>query len=162
METWAPVKNLEKYEVSTSGRVRNASTGKLLNGSVNNRGYIRFDLCINGRRIVKHGHNLVANAFIEPAPGKPYINHKDGDKTNNHVDNLEWCTPQENAIHSAHVLGNEPTNRRPVLCEETGRVYESVLEAERQTGVFNSQIVRCCKGRTKTAGKMHWRYADAV
>lgn len=161
-EVWKIISGIEKYEVSSFGRVRNRFNGKILDGSINNKGYKRYDLCVNGKRIVKSGHTLVANAFIEKTDGKPFVNHIDGDKTNNRVENLEWCTHKENMIHSVRVLGNQPVNKKRVICLETGMVYESALEAERKTGIHNALIIRCCRGQKKSAGKLHWKYADVA
>ena len=140
METWKKIKNIANYEVSSEGRVRNTKTGNILSGCINNRGYVRYDLSIDGKRIVRSGHRLVANAFLKKEKGKTIINHINGDKTNNSVDNIEWSTPKQNAIHSFRVLGNQASNRRKVKCVETGEIFHSILEAERKTGIKNSLI----------------------
>ena len=162
LEIWKPIEDSYPYEVSNYGHVRNIKTGRLLKGSQNNRGYWRYDLFINGKRIAKSGHRLVAEAFLEPVDGKDIVNHKDGCKTNNCVDNLEWCTNAENVHHSFAVLGQEPPNKIPVKCIETGIIYESACEAEREIGIHNSKINMCCRGRRPSAHGFHFCYADNV
>jgi hypothetical protein len=102
---WKPVKDYEYfYEVSEYGNVRalggrRGSKPKKLKQS-NMKGYRRVDLCVGGRRSTRLVHRLVGEAFIPNPYNLPYINHKDGDKANNSVDNLEWCSHQENMDHA--------------------------------------------------------------
>lgn len=164
VEQWKTVLGLEKYEISSYGRVRNSTNGRILRGSINSRGYRRYDLSIDGERIVRCGHVLVANAFIPKCDGKHLVNHKDGDRLNNHVSNLEWCTHSENIIHGIYVLGHSTTQnkRRRVRCVETGVVYDSILAAAHINNIPDSNIVNCCKGVRKTAKGFHWEYADVA
>lgn len=157
-EEWKQLEWAPKYMVSNLGNVKNVSTGKQLLGSVNNKGYRRYDLCLNGKRIVRAGHRLVAEAFLPKVQGKECINHIDGDKTNNSINNLEWCTPKENSIHAVFALGMKPANRKAVRCVETNAVYESACEAARQKGLLNSKINNCCNGVRKTTGGFHWEF----
>lgn len=158
-EVWKTVSDLPQYKISNHGRLMNAK-GRLLKGSLS-KGYVRFDLCVNGKRIVKLCHRLVAEAFLNKVVGKPFINHKDGNKANNNVENLEWCTIKENAVHAFRFLGLQANNKRKVRCIETGIVYPSILDAEKQTGISNGCIVRCCKGQLKSVRNTHWEYVDA-
>lgn len=68
-------------------------------------GYMSIGLIKNGKSTQHRVHRIVACAFIPNPENKPFINHKDGNRTNNNVDNLEWCTQKENAYHSIHTLG---------------------------------------------------------
>ena len=156
MEEWRPIECATNYEVSSLGKVRNKKTKNILSGTVNNKGYIRYDLSINGKRKAKSGHRLVAEAFIAKVNGKTIINHKDGNKTNNNVDNLEWCNNKENSVHAFVKLGNEPVNKKAVRCIETGVEYKSCREAARATGISNSLINRCCNKRRRSACGTHW------
>ena len=158
-EGWRQVADLPQYMVSNYGHVKNTKTGKLLNGTVNRKGYIRYDLCNNGKRLVRHGHRLVAEAFLENEDGRDCVNHIDGNKLNNKVDNLEWCTHSENIKHAYSVLGVEAHNKKPVRCVETGKIYSSCYEAECKTGIPNACINRCCNKSRKTTHKLHWEFA---
>lgn len=161
MEEWKPISGFENYMISNCGRVFNINTGNILSGSVDNKGYIRFDMCLNGKRIVRSGHRLVAEAFLEKTEGKDYVNHKDGNKANNNVDNLEWCTPKENTRHAFDVLMIDPNAKRkkPVRCKETGMVFNSITEASAKTGADLTKIILVCKKQRRTSGGFHWEYA---
>lgn len=113
-EEWRPVIGYEGlYEVSSLGRVRSLdqvvkykdgrtrlSLGRVRRLSVSSNGYLTVGLCDNKLQRTKTVHRLVARAFIPNLKGKPEVNHKDGDKTNNHASNLEWVTRQENIRHA--------------------------------------------------------------
>ena len=96
-----------------------------------------------------------------------YVNHKDENKENNSADNLEWCTVAYNNTFGERTKKSKFTqiknaaNRgktRFVKCIDTGKVYESTKQAERETGIYHSHISKCCSGKSKTAGGMRWEY----
>lgn len=91
---------LDKYQVSDSGQVRNKYTGYTITQFVGKDGYVRLQIGGKTRTV----HRLVALAFLPVEPGKDFVNHKDGNKQNNRVENLEWCTRSENMSH-AYTLG---------------------------------------------------------
>lgn len=90
-----------KYEVASDGSVwSNVGKRKQLTGKVCRTGYRMVVLTVNGKKIYKNIHRLVAENFLENPENKPEVNHKDGDKQNNSVDNLEWVTSSENQKHA--------------------------------------------------------------
>lgn len=113
-EIWKPAEGYENfYQVSNYGRVKSIDRtetckdgvvrfrkGKVLKPHQNYNGYLWVSFCTNDIRKKKKIHRLVAQCFIPNPDGKPQVNHIDGDKHNNHVDNLEWVTPKENAHHA--------------------------------------------------------------
>ncbi len=100
------MKSIERYEsylISINGDVFSTKRNKYLTKSFNG-GYAKVIIKVNGVSHNKLVHRLVAQAFIPNPENKPQVNHKDGDKSNNNVFNLEWCTASENNIH-AHKMG---------------------------------------------------------
>lgn len=108
IEEWRDFQDYpDLFEVSNKGRVRNKSTGRILSQHVHKTGYCLIATKIGGRNgscKTFRVHREVAKAFISNDKDLPIINHKDGDKTNNHIDNLEWCSYSHNSSH-AYKLG---------------------------------------------------------
>lgn len=168
MEIWKQVEN--GYSVSSEGRVRNDKSGLLLKASIGKVGYPVVSL---GSRMHRYVHRLVAQAFIDNPTNRRCVNHKNGCKYDNRLENLEWCTHQENVRHafSSGLVGNSAISinamlaatRRPVekVCLSTGNVietYQSLNESMRCTGL--SSIRHCVSGKQKSTGGFAWRYAD--
>lgn len=121
MEMFKTIKGFERYSVSNQGRVINSKTGKVLSQRKASNGYLRVNLRKGNIKYEKPHvtsvHRLVAEAFLERIPGKDYVNHKDLNKENNNVKNLEWCTAKEN---SQHVYLNDADYREK--CNENLKV----------------------------------------
>ena len=149
------------YSVDTEGNVRSYMCGRVrvMKGSIDNVGYRRVTLCKKTKRV----HRLVAVAFIPNDCGGDVVNHIDGNKDNNTVANLEWCTVKENNHHAYDTkLVKGFSKTRAVICTKNGKesVYRSVSEASRAVGVNRTNVCRCCRGKQRTAGGYEWRYAD--
>lgn len=100
-EEWTAVKGYEGlYEVSNFGNVKNSKTGKRLSLLNSGNGYLKVHLCKCGKVNRYWVHRLVAEAFISNFNNLPVVDHKDGNKRNNSVENLEWCTQKENSIRA--------------------------------------------------------------
>lgn len=186
LEEWRPVIGLEKYYlVSNIGNIKalerfyvNHMGGKvkiserILNKSLCN-GYYRVGISIQELNQTHRFsvHRLVALAFIDNPENKPFVNHKDGNKANNKVENLEWCTQKENVKHAIEVLGakyqgakGKPSklakkvNQIDLITGEIIKVWESVL-AIKKAKIGGSSIVYCCQGKFKQAKGYKWEYA---
>ena len=160
MEIWKKIDKFDHHECSTEGRIRNTLTGKTLSPVVSSRGYAEFCLCEFGKRHLVFGHRVVAETFLPKVDGKTFVNHKDGNKLNNNVNNLEWCTSAENTHHAINVLGknNGGLNKKRVLCIETNTIFESTVDAEKQMGISNAWISSICRGEKNSAKGYHFKY----
>lgn len=143
--------------VSNDGRVfRN--NWKELKKHTNIYGYQYVSFTVNGNRKKFRIHRLVAKAFLDNPFMLPEVNHKDGDKTNNNVTNLEWVTCSDNQLHSRYILLNQTGFKdTPIRCIETNKLYKSTREAWRDTGISYSHISECANGKRKSAGGYHWK-----
>ena len=161
-EIWRDIKGFEgKYMVSNLGRVKSLNynkTGKekIMKGVPDGYGYFQLSLCKEGKVKNCRINRLVAQAFIPNPDNLPEVNHKDKIRTNNRVDNLEWCTTQYNVEYSKAkaVIG---INKVSGLILE----FPSANEAKRQTGINQSNIIQCCKGRRNSAGGFYWHYVES-
>jgi hypothetical protein len=126
VEMWKSVGAV--YEVSTGGTIRNSVTGRVVHAFVGKDGYARVQIGGKTRTV----HRVVAEAFVPLVDGKMFVNHKDGDKTNNRADNLEWCTRSENMNHAySNGLKTPPigerNGRHKLSCEDVSFIQENYV-----------------------------------
>lgn len=161
-EVWRDIAGWEGlYQVSSEGRVYSTRSGRCLKPATKDNGYQFFGLYRRQNATRAYVHRLVAAAFLPNPCGKSEVNHKDGDKTNNALNNLEWVTPSENQRHSRRVLGNwTGPPKKPVLCTDTGVVYQSAHDAARALGVSQGSISNVCNGKQKKAGRYHFKFYE--
>jgi hypothetical protein len=186
-EIWKDIKNYEGYyQVSNLGRVKSLPKFHKTNNQYCSIGYYSKERILKPTkkeyaRVILNKkaysvHRLVAEAFIPNPNNYPIINHKDGNKQNNKVNNLEWCTQSHNQkeayriglkkppMHNLHKTGKLSPSSIPVNQFNKDNVfikyYDGISEASRQTNILTTCICACCKGRQKTAGGFIWRYAD--
>ncbi len=173
-EIWKPVNGYEgRYEISSLGRLRtyaqDRKNGKIKIGNLNAHGYLTIVLYDGkGNKETYLMHRLVAQTFISNPLNLPQVNHKDEDKTNNRVDNLEWCTNDYNIHYGTKI---ERTRQANMCCRSTSvgvfsidrdgsfTFYDSIGDAERKTGLAHSNIVRALKGRRPRCGGCYWYYS---
>ena len=152
------------YAVTEEGQVWSYRRQKFLKPCKNRYGYLCVCLVKNAKRYNKTIHQLVAKAFIPNPNNFIDVNHKDEDKTNNCVDNLEWCDDTYNNNYGTRSKRaslsqiNTPSKSHMIICVETGAIYPSKHEAERQLGVNHSSIGRAIK-KGICAGGYHWEAA---
>lgn len=173
-EVWKDITDYEGlYQISNYGRVKSLGNNKerkekILKGGISN-GYCIVLLAINNIRKIYRVHRLVAIAFIENKENKLEVNHKDTNKLNNKIDNLEWKTSSENKRHAFenglydNVIKKikEKNKKKIVQCDLNGneiKVWESASEVQEKIGIRKSSICLCCKGKYKMAGCYKWKY----
>ena len=153
------------YSVSTEGEVRKDSTGYILSQS-SQQDYKFVGLLIDGHQKRMRVHRMVAMTFIDNPENKPYVNHINGNRADNNVENLEWVTPSENTQHAVETgLMNNGRKRAVIQYNLNGdkmATFESASEAARQTGCSQSKITMCCKRQRQTANDYQWRYYDDI
>lgn len=185
-EIWKDVKGYEGlYQVSNLGRVKSLDAyvnvgiknvkkalrkGKYLKATVNRCGYFIVELSKNGTRKTTTIHRLVASAFIDNPHNKPCVNHIDGNKQNNYISNLEWCTHSENIKHAFDnglkvcKYGKEHHNHKIInqydLNNNFIKKWYGFHEINRELGFDYRNIWACCNGKQPTAYGYIWRYAN--
>lgn len=185
-EVWKPIVGYENYyEVSNLGNVY--SKGKEYIDTLGRHqkklprnvcvhigtiGYKCVDLNANGVNVQKHIHRLVAEAFIPNPENKATVNHKDGNKLNNDISNLEWATFGENNKHAVDtglkqspwtgVYGiNHPQSKSVVQLDKKGNIintFVSAREAQEKTGISYKHISCCCLGKRMSTGGYCWKF----
>ena len=148
------------YAITRDGRVWSYRSNKFLKPVLDKDGYHKVILCKDGKRKTYYIHRLVAKVFIPNPDNLPQVNHKDEDKSNNCVENLEWCDVKYNINYGTRTKRAAKKQSIPVYCIELDRTFKSLAEAARELGLHNSNIVNCCKGKLKTTGGYHWKYAE--
>lgn len=181
---WKPVPGYEGlYSVSSDGKVKSLFRyKKTLTPSVTRHGYETVELFSDGKSKRFLVHRLVALAFIPNPENLPQVNHKDENKRNNHVSNLEWVTAKQNMNHGTRLQRqlasiDYTTDARKILARKNGKVvskpvvqisggeviayYESAKAASNATGFSHSHICECAKGiKYKHVGGYEWKYAE--
>lgn len=175
-EIWKAISGFEGlYEVSDLGNVKRleiegkTGTGnygrkeRILSKHTNNKGYELVDLFKDGKVFQSLVHRLVALAFLENPDNMPEVNHKDENKRNNSSDNLEWCTHKYNMNYGELKNKIGKANSIQIIQKDLNgnviKMFNSAMEAQRETGIRNGNINECCKMKRKTAGGYLWEYA---
>ena len=177
MEEWKPIVEVDgAFEISNYGNIRSVDRyarvcgngrrfikGQPIKPCVCKNGYLEAQIHYKGKLHIWLLHRLVALYFIENPYNYPEVNHKDENIKNNCMNNLEWCTSKYNANYgSRNKRCLEKAIKFPVvqlsLNNEFIARFESMKEAERQTGIDSSQISRVCKGKNNTAGGYIWKF----
>lgn len=152
----------KNYLVSKDGTIYSKRFKKQLTPKHNWDGYHRIQIWENNKCSMIGWHRVVAQTFIPNPENKPFVNHKNGIKSDNRVENLEWCTQQENIQHSWE--NGFSTSNRPVdMLDLDGNyimTFKSALDGGKYIQRHGSGITNCCKGRAKQCGGYKWRYSE--
>lgn len=184
MEIWKKIDNCDNYEISSLGRVRSIDStvirsngrpmtvvGKILSTHKSVKGYVNISLYDNNKKHHRYQvHRLVANAFIPNPDNLPQVNHKDEDKENNNVDNLEWCTLNYNINYGnrkarlSNSNRNNPKLSRIILQYDKDmnlvKEWASMNEIKRVLNYSIGSIYNCCQLKYKQAYDYIWRYKE--
>lgn len=180
-EIWKDIAGYEGlYQISNQGRIKNVKKSIIKKPTLCKNGYLYVDLYKNNKRLKKTIHRLVAEAFLNNKNNYSDINHKDGNKLNNDVSNLEFCTRSYN-IKEAYRLNlrkvvSPMLNKKDYLCPNSKRINQydlkgnfikewgSTMQIERELHIKHSAISKCCLKckNYKTAGGYIWEYARVV
>lgn len=137
-QVWLPVYEFEKlYEINELGQVRSLhrkSRNAIISPRIDRGGYLAVRLSRDGKTYTRFVHRLIGFAFVPNPDNKPFINHKDGNKTNNQIENLEWATAKENTLH-AYSTGLIKTASKRVVDTCTGDIYYSVADASKALNI---------------------------
>jgi hypothetical protein len=175
-EIWKSVIGYEGYyEVSNYGSIRNSKL-KILKPSIWGAGYRTIKLSKNNIKETFTLHRLIAIAFIPNPENKPTINHKDGIKLNNNINNLEWVTFSENNKHALctglrkspwiGITGKDNPNSKSIQQFDKHNIfvreYSNAREANKITGINYKHISDCCLNRRKTTGGFIWKFKTNI
>ena len=154
------IKDFPNYSIDTKGKIINKK-GRVLKHEIAKNGYHRVSL---SNDIIKHKHytvhRLVAETYIPNPDHLPQVNHKDLDRGNNNVNNLEWCTPLYNLLHANVINKATIAKFHRIKCNETGEIFNSIKEACERYKLHHSNIVACCNGRRHKVGGFSWSYCE--
>ena len=178
IEIWKPIKGYEdRYMVSTKGRIKSIERVVIGKDGISRRvnekikeptlspiGYYVVSLWKGNSSRLEYVHRLIATAFIKNPNNYPHINHKDGNKRNNSLENLEWCTHEQNLRHarehglfkSRNIAAVDPITFKVI------KVYWNAAIAAKETGASRNVICRCCRENHGKSGGIIWRFLENV
>lgn len=158
MEIWKPILKYPGYEVSNMGRVKSYkvySSGKILSGK-KSKGYLAIDFRIDGRTVQEFVHRIVLSTF-NPIDNweNLTVNHKNGNRLDNRLENLEWMTLSENSYHARHVLKTGYSTKKVhiITLKKENLFFDTVTEAAKKIGVSKGTISRWANGTRSYEGK---------
>lgn len=164
-EIWKMLKEHPNYEVSTLGKIRNIKTKRVRKTTINNKGYEQFIVYIDKKPKSFYVHRVVANNFIENFNNFIEVNHRDENKLNNNVDNLEWCDSDYNlhyGTRTERIIDKKKPFYTKIIQKDKNKnvikIWENIDEIVCNTKYHRSNIYKCCQGKLHTAYGYIWEY----
>lgn len=165
-----PIKDFEQlYCIDENGNVWSFKSNKFLTQQKNEGGYYYVTLYKEGKSYHKYVHRLVAETFIPNLDNLLQVNHKDENKNNNNINNLEWISAKDNANYGTRTKRqsetqqqSSPCNKQIAMCDKKThqiiQIFYSISEASRQTGITLSNISKVANGDRQSAGGYFWKF----
>ena len=176
MEIWKDIDGYEgRYRISNKGNIYSYLSKKIMKPSLSSTGYLHIQLYGTNGSSVRLVHKLVAETFLQNPDNKPEVNHKDGNKANNKMENLEKKTKSENQIHAIKhglrkssplegVFGADNPNSKRILQYNLNgefiKMWDSISQASKAIGCSESTLASCLHGRIKSCKGFMWKYYD--
>lgn len=154
-EIWLESEDYPKYDISNTGKIRNRKSGRIMKTNVGRGGYEQVCLRKDKQQYTKRVHRLVADTFYGRHDDLE-VNHIDGDKLNNRVDNLEFCDRSTNTLHAFEHGLRKPRGQIKIRVVETGEKFESIRACDRATGCNQSAICAFFRGEQKSVNGYHF------
>ena len=174
---WKVIKDFSYYKINNKGEIYSLYSDKILKNKLHPKGYLYIGLHKNKVKYGRKIHRLVAEAFIDNPENKPQVNHKDGNKSNNKVSNLEWSTDQENKDHAINLFGNNhfvsmkgrtgknsPFHKKLKQFDLNGnllKIWNGCREMERNLGFKRQGVYHHIKNKTTCAYGYKWEIINA-
>lgn len=172
-EIWKNIECFDNYEINNYGVIRIKKNKKTLKYYIDKDGYYKVNLWRKGKCKCFRVSRLVAITFLQNRNNLPVVNHKDENKQNNCVDNLEWCTIAYNNAYGTKGKRSGDKQRGKLRYTKNNRkvaqydlndniieTYKSIMTVAKKLNVDGTHITDVCKGRRKTAYGYKWRYID--
>lgn len=160
MEIWKDIKGFEGcYQVSNYGNIKSFmkdENGSILSNSIGKEGYA-YVMLVGEKNVLRRIHRLVAEHFLDEDASRPYVNHINGVKNDNRVENLEWCTQLENVRHAIKIGKNNPRNKssnKLTFNTETGIYYDRCIDAANAHGYKKTTLIAMLIGQNKNKSSL--------
>lgn len=160
IEEWREIVGFPNYLVSSLGRIYNMKHDRFLK-EFYTYGYAHVQLYCEGRAVTKKVHRLVAEAFLYRENLNDVVNHIDGDRGNNVVFNLEWCSQSQNVRHSYYIGNKFATNKKEVCVVETQECFDSLTDCAQAISGQTSSISMCLSGKLKKHRGLTFKIKEA-
>jgi len=154
--------NGSNYSISVDGTLVNMSNGKLKKWTKDTNGYMRCTIWVDGKSYTISQHRILAEYFIDNPEQKQQVNHKNGIKHDNRIENLEWVTQSENALHSFANGLQKPTrpHMRKVINMQSGKIYDCISDAAKDNGINVSYLNLMLNGKKNNTSKLKFYEKD--